>query len=199
MSEQQTLVEGSRHVLAITLTHGEQLVLDAGPDRDAARAELTALHARLDEETLVRLDENTIVRSTDIRSVTLRPRKKGVSTMSTYDTGQQDVAAGHTPMRAGQPQQQPGQAPGFVDQYIGYGRRPWAETKPFWLTSEFVTLLGMLGGIAIAMGVSSTLGDHRGWLLMTIVASAYIISRGIAKAGARDPNPRAGDSGRPRY
>jgi hypothetical protein len=49
-----------------------------------------------------------------------------------------------------------------------------------------------VAGIAIAMGTSSILGSRRGWLYITIVASAYIVSRGIAKAGSRDPNPRGG-------
>ena len=40
-----------------------------------------------------------------------------------------------------------------------------------------------------ALGVSDTLNNFRGWLLPTILTSAYIISRGIAKAGERDPNP----------
>ena len=47
----------------------------------------------------------------------------------------------------------------------------------------------MLAALLIALGVSDTLNNFRGWLLPTILTSAYIISRGIAKAGERDPNP----------
>ena len=38
--------------------------------------------------------------------------------------------------------------------------------------------------------MSDTLNGFRGWLLPTIVTAAYIISRGIAKSGERDPNPQ---------
>jgi hypothetical protein len=73
--------------------------------------------------------------------------------------------------------------------WLGYGRRPYSETKPFFLTSEFVAFVGMLTALLIALGVSDTLNGFRGWLLPTIVTAAYIISRGIAKSGERDPNP----------
>jgi hypothetical protein len=47
----------------------------------------------------------------------------------------------------------------------------------------------MLIALLAALGVSDTLNNFRGWLLPTILTSAYIISRGIAKSGERDPNP----------
>jgi hypothetical protein len=46
-----------------------------------------------------------------------------------------------------------------------------------------------VAALAIALGTNDLVDGFRGWLLITIVASAYIVSRGIAKAGARDPNP----------
>jgi hypothetical protein len=91
---------------------------------------------------------------------------------------------------------QPGRSPLNATPWVGYGRRPWAETKPFFLTSEFLTFAGVLAALAIALGVNSLVDGFRGWLLITILASAYIVSRGIAKAGARDPNPdRLGQQG----
>jgi hypothetical protein len=118
--------------------------------------------------------------------------------MSTYDNPE-GGAPGATAMGA---QQHMGGAPGnqggggFGNQYIGYGQRPWAETKPFLFTSEFLTLIGTLAAIAIAMAVLDNFDAPRGWTLITVVASAYIVSRGIAKAGSRDPNP---DRGANRY
>ena len=85
--------------------------------------------------------------------------------------------------------QQSQQGDGFVDQYIGYGRRPFGETKPFFMTSEFFFAIIAIAAIAIALGTNDLVNGFRGRLLITIVAAAYIISRGIAKAGARDPNP----------
>jgi hypothetical protein len=37
--------------------------------------------------------------------------------------------------------------------------------------------------ILIATAVSDSLNDTRGWLFVTIVATGYIVSRGLAKAG----------------
>jgi hypothetical protein len=91
------------------------------------------------------------------------------------------------------PQQQGDGGPGFLDNYVGYGRRPYAETKPFFMTSEFLMAIVAIAAFAIALGTNDLVDGFRGWLLIAIVVSAYIVSRGIAKAGARDPNPdRAG-------
>jgi hypothetical protein len=83
---------------------------------------------------------------------------------------------------------------GFADQWVGYGNRPWAETKPFFLTSEFLATVVIIAGILIATGINDNLDAPRGWLYAAIVGSAYILSRGFAKSGTRDPNPeRSGD------
>ena len=73
-------------------------------------------------------------------------------------------------------------------QNFGYGRRPYAETKPFFLTSEFLTFLGIVIALAIALGATDSLNQFRGWALITGVGCAYILSRGFAKSGTRDPN-----------
>ena len=65
------------------------------------------------------------------------------------------------------------------------GDRAGGETKPFFLTSEFLTLVAAVAAVAIAMAASDVLDANRGWLLITALAVAYILSRGIAKAGTR--------------
>jgi hypothetical protein len=207
MSEQETLIQSAQYVLEVKLADGDRIALDAGSDPDSAQAELAALHVALEAGAFVQLGDAAIVRAAEIRSArvhrlggegfydTLQTRLRG-SSMSTYNTEQrQDVAAGHAPMRSGQQQQQHDGGPGFIDQYVGYGRRPYAETKPFWLTSEFIATVGAIAAIAIALGTNDLVNGFRGWLLITIVASAYIVSRGIAKAGARDPNPNRDQGG----
>lgn len=37
--------------------------------------------------------------------------------------------------------------------------------------------------LLIATAVSDSLNDRRGWLFVTVVATGYIVSRGLAKAG----------------
>lgn len=108
--------------------------------------------------------------------------------MSTFDTEQKERNAAATRRSR----------PSGADDWVGYGNRPWAETKPFFLTSEFLGTLLLVAGILIATAVNDNLDAPRGWLYAAIVGSAYIVSRGFAKSGTRDPNPdrRAWDGGR---
>lgn len=57
------------------------------------------------------------------------------------------------------------------------------ESKWALLTTEFWAMVLVIVAILIATAVSDSLNDRRGWLLVTIVATGYIVSRGIAKAG----------------
>jgi hypothetical protein len=58
------------------------------------------------------------------------------------------------------------------------------ETKLSLKTTEFWAMGGVIGAILIAAAVSDSLGDVRAWTLVTVVAAAYIVSRGLAKAGS---------------
>ena len=77
-----------------------------------------------------------------------------------------------------------------------YGRRLSTETKAAFKTTEFVTYLVVLAGLLIAGAVtkaSSYGANHdpfradRVWLYATILTVGYMVSRGIAKAGSRQP------------
>ena len=68
------------------------------------------------------------------------------------------------------------------------------ETKWALLTTEFWAMVVLIVGILIAAAVSDTLDDRRAWLLVTIVGTGYIVSRGIAKAGTGHV-PAAGERG----
>jgi uncharacterized membrane protein AbrB (regulator of aidB expression) len=57
------------------------------------------------------------------------------------------------------------------------------ETKWAPLTTEFWAMVLLIVAILIATAISDTLGDQRAWLLVTTIGAAYIVSRGIAKAG----------------
>jgi hypothetical protein len=58
------------------------------------------------------------------------------------------------------------------------------ETKLSFKTTEFWAMGGVIAAILIAAAVSDSLDDVRAWTLVTAVAAAYIISRGLAKAGS---------------
>jgi hypothetical protein len=68
------------------------------------------------------------------------------------------------------------------------------ETKHSFKTTEFWAMVAVSVGILIASQVVGDEGDNgdafpavRAWLYVAIVASAYMVSRGLAKAGSRDP------------
>jgi hypothetical protein len=60
-----------------------------------------------------------------------------------------------------------------------------SETKPFYLTSEFLVFALYLMGLAIAASTSPSIDARLFWILATIVVGAYMLSRGIAKAATR--------------
>jgi hypothetical protein len=75
-------------------------------------------------------------------------------------------------------------------------RRLATETKQAFKTTEFWAMVGVVVAIlvsaaAIKGGDSSGGTDEfvakQAWLYVAIVAAAYMISRGLAKAGSRDP------------
>ena len=68
------------------------------------------------------------------------------------------------------------------------------ETKAAFKTTEFYVMLVVLVGILIAgnaieieEGGTDYFAADKVWLYVTILASAYMISRGLAKSGSRDP------------
>jgi hypothetical protein len=75
----------------------------------------------------------------------------------------------------------------------GVGVRRSTETKASFKTTEFFAYLVVLVGILIAGAVTS--GGHahdffranQVWLYAAIVTVGYMVSRGLAKAGSRDP------------
>jgi hypothetical protein len=70
------------------------------------------------------------------------------------------------------------------------------ETKASFKTTEFMAYLGMLAAIFIAGAVTKATGyasQHdifradRVWLYAVILTVGYMLSRGFAKSGSRDP------------
>jgi hypothetical protein len=59
------------------------------------------------------------------------------------------------------------------------------ETKPSWKTTELLTMLGIVAAILIAAAAADNFDAPRAWTLVAVVASAYMVSRGLAKSGSR--------------
>jgi hypothetical protein len=71
----------------------------------------------------------------------------------------------------------------------GYGRRrTFTETKVGFKTTEFIMMLAVVVAILIATYVGDAdLSANEGWRYISWVAAAYILSRGLAKLGTREP------------
>jgi high-affinity Fe2+/Pb2+ permease len=75
-------------------------------------------------------------------------------------------------------------------------RRLATETKQAFKTTEFWAMVGVIVAILVAAAVTKG-GDtapgtdefiaRQAWLYVAIVAVGYMISRGLAKSGSRDP------------
>src|SRR3954454_3487171 len=70
-------------------------------------------------------------------------------------------------------------------------RRLSTETKAAFKTTEFFAYVAVLAGVLIAAAiVDDAAGGSRarpGWLYATILTVGYMVSRGLAKSGSRDP------------
>jgi hypothetical protein len=60
-----------------------------------------------------------------------------------------------------------------------------SETKPFFLTSEFLVYVVFLMGLGITAGESPSIDARFFWGAATVVTSVYMLSRGIAKSGTK--------------
>jgi hypothetical protein len=87
--------------------------------------------------------------------------------------------------------------------YTGTGTgvtRRTTETKAAFKTTEFFAYIAVLAGILIS-GLMTSAGDGHDdrfqasqvWLYVTLLTLGYMLSRGLAKSGSRDPYTDDGD------
>jgi hypothetical protein len=198
----------TRYAVEVRLVDGQTITAGIGESEQVARSHLRSLHEQLNAGGFVVIGESALVRSQEVKYVLLHeedeaPREGVFDALKSRVRGGGEGGGGGGDRMSTSYGSQPTPAsptsgvrthaeggPGFTEQYVGYGRRPWAETKPFFLTSEFLTLVTTILAVGIAMAVSDLLDAGRGWILITILSTGYMVSRGIAKAGTRDPNPQ---------
>ena len=86
--------------------------------------------------------------------------------------------------------------PDRIERTVGY-RDDWrddkpayTETKVFFRTSEFwFVVIGVIAVLLAAYAAASdSLSRDDGWRYATFLAVAYVISRGLAKAGTKQPS-----------
>ena len=71
-------------------------------------------------------------------------------------------------------------------------RRLSTETKAAFKTTEFFAFVGVLIAVLIAAAVidesdAGGFGARQAWLYVTVLTVGYMVSRGLAKSGSRDP------------
>ena len=65
--------------------------------------------------------------------------------------------------------------------------RESTETKASTKTSEFYVYLAAVAAVLIASFVVDGFNATEGWMFFTYLSIGYMISRGLAKSGSRDP------------
>jgi hypothetical protein len=87
-----------------------------------------------------------------------------------------------------------GRSSGRAERVAGSTRRLTTETKAAFKTTEFFAMIGVIVAILIAAASIGATEGHpdkfvgsQAWLYVAILASAYILSRGLAKTGSREP------------
>jgi hypothetical protein len=71
-------------------------------------------------------------------------------------------------------------------------RRRTTETKAAFKTTELIAYVAAVAAVLIAALVldqndAGGMGGRQAWLYVTILTVGYMISRGLAKSGSRDP------------
>ena len=71
-------------------------------------------------------------------------------------------------------------------------RRRFTETKASFKTTEFFAYVAAVVGVLIAAGVvdeanAGGFGAQQAWLFVTLLTVGYMLSRGLAKSGSREP------------
>jgi hypothetical protein len=88
-----------------------------------------------------------------------------------------------------------GTTTGRPDDARGRTRRLTTETKAAWKTTELMVFILVSVGVLIASrvigddsgGGTDIFGADEAWMYVTILAVGYMVARGLAKSGSRDP------------
>jgi hypothetical protein len=75
----------------------------------------------------------------------------------------------------------------YTDRARTTPRQLSTETRPSIRTSEFLVLVVTSLAVIIAAYLDDAFNVEHGWTLVAVIATGYMISRGIAKAGSREP------------
>ena len=165
-------------VVEIRLRDGETVEAHV----DASEADLAGLHRSLTESEFVRVGDDTIVRAEEVRYVRVREGRSGnlLESLVSRVGGGDDAGDKRREQTTRRPE------PARV-----YRETAEIETKPFFLTSEFVLAFAAWVALLLTTLATDSLDAPLFLLLTVALAAGYMLSRGFAKAhtpsGAWDP------------
>jgi hypothetical protein len=81
------------------------------------------------------------------------------------------------------------QAERVSDRFIGVHD----ETRAGILTGEFWTMVVVAAAVLIAAAIADNFAARSAWWIVAVLASAYIVSRGLAKSGTSHRAPGRGN------
>ena len=162
---------GPDMALVVTLRSGEQVHARLGVDEQAARTRLEQVQRDLAGERFVRIGEGLVLRAEEIQAVALTPEHD-------LDRGWQHGA-------------HEGESYGAGDPYRSGGRLAVAERFErtmlarvgYLPTSELAATVLGIAGVLVASLLTDALDAGGAWLVVGVILAAYVVSRGISKAG----------------
>jgi hypothetical protein len=165
-------------IIEIRLRNGDTIKARA----DGSEGMDTAgIHRMLQDSEFVRVGDDTIVRSADVQSIQAEHHDSGglIDSLISRVGGGSDESSDDDSERHAAPQR-------GLDRVRRYEDAP-IETKPFFLTSEFV--LAFLAWLALLLtSLATDSVDAWAFSLLTVaIAAGYMVSRGFAKANTPSP------------
>ncbi|MDX6407156.1 MAG: hypothetical protein QOE13_227 [Gaiellaceae bacterium] len=160
-------------VVEIRLRNGDTI---KARKKDGDGMDLAGVHRALQDSEFVQIGDDTIIRSADVQSIQVDSRSSGGlvdSLLSKVGGGREE---GDEPERHGVHESRP-------SEQWQYSYVP-TETKPFFLTSEFV--LAFVAWLALLLTSLAT-DSVDAWtfsFLSIAIATGYMVSRGFAKANS---------------
>jgi hypothetical protein len=171
------MTEGVQEVeivaVEIRLRNGE--TIKARSEGDSG-TDLADIHRTLQDSEFVQIGDDTIVRSADVQSIQLRNRDSG----GLIDSLISRVSGGGGESGDDGSERRGGEEPSH-ERWQRYDEPP-IETKPFFLTSEFVLAFAAWLALLLTSLATDSVDAWAFSLLSVAIATGYMLSRGFAKA-----------------
>jgi len=167
---------GPDMALVVTLRNGEELHARLGVDEQAAKARLQQIQLDLARESFVRVGEGLVLRAEEIQSVAVAAEHelhRGSSFAGWQQRAPEDdryAAADPYPTRG---------RPAVIDRF----ERTMLARVGYLPTAELAAAVLGIVGVLLAALTTDSLDAGGAWLVVGLILAAYIVSRGISKAG----------------